>query len=221
MRALMKRTLLVLALSLTACSTAQLDLPSDSLPVSGANPRRWNAPVSFGEWRTQSVNEGTSRSILSSLGIVDLGKADQAYRLTLNDVAVECHTREVVIGAAGFFIDANLGSEPLLVCGYEGGGKRSALALSRTGKTEPSLRGELREQDGPAFEVRSLHRAIGMRYPSGDPFGFEIVRDGKRVAAVETMNRGRVWIEPRAENRNMLAAAAASLLLFREPEVMD
>lgn len=214
----MKRAAVFLAVALTACTTAQLDLPSDAYVVSGSNPRRWNAPISFGEWRTQSVNEGTHRSFLADLGIIQAGKADQAYRLTLNGVATECHTREVVIGRSGFFLDPNLGQFPLLVCGYESGGKRSVLALSRTGAVEPTLRGELREVDGPALEVRSLHRAQGAAFASGEPFGYEILRAGKRVAAVETINRGRVWIDASAADRDTLAAAAASLLLFRDPD---
>lgn len=214
----MNRSLALLVILLAACTTAQIDLPSDAYTVEGANPRRWNQPLAFGPYRTATVNEGTTRSWLADLDIVQVGRADQGYRLTLNDVAVECHTEQLVIGRAGFFVDASLGRSPLLVCGYERGGSRSALALSRTGRTEPSLRGELRVENGAAYEVRSLHRAAGGSLPSGEPFGYEIVRDGRRVAAIETINRGRVWIDPSVADRDTLAAAAASLLLFRDPD---
>ena len=214
----MKRFLTILLL-LTACTTAQIDLPGDAWTVEGSNPRRWNQPLSFGPYRTASVNEGTTRSWLADLDVMQIGKADQGYHLTLGDVAVECHTREIVIGRAGFFVDASLGREPLLVCGYDGGGARSVLALSRTGRPEPALRGELRATGGgAAYEVRSLHRNAGGSIPSSEPFGYEILRDGRRVAAVETVNRGRVWIDAGAPDRDILAAAAASLLLFRDPD---
>jgi hypothetical protein len=214
----MKRTVLVLFLLLTACTTARIDLPGDAYLVEGANPRRWNQPLSFGEWRTSMVNEGTTRSFLADLEILQLGKADQGYRMTLGDTFIECHTREVVIGRAGFFLDPNLGHEPLLACGIDDRGTRSVLAVSRTGKVEPSLRGELRAVGGPSFEVRSVQRVVGSSIPSGDPFGYEILSGGKRVAVVETINRGRVWIDPDAPNRDTLAAAAAALLLFRDPD---
>lgn len=218
----MNRSILSLALLfLTACTTAQLELPSDAMPVSGANPRRWNAPISFGDWHTATVREGIKRSFLIDYGLVDHARADQAYRLTIDGVAVDCHTSEVVIGAAGFFVDPNLGQSPLLVCGYERDGKRSVLALSRTGKSEPSLLGELKEVGGDSLQVRSLHRAQGVSIASGDPFGYEITRGGQRVAVIETINRGRVWIDPQALDRDMLAAAAASLLLFRDPDAGD
>jgi hypothetical protein len=218
----MKKSFLLVALfCLSACATVQLDLPGDAMPVSGANPRRWNAPISFGEWRTETVKEGSKRSFLIDYGLIDEARASQAYRLTINSIEVDCHASEIVVGAAGFFVDASLGQEPLLVCGYEREGKRSVLALSRTSQPEPSLRGELRQVGDGSLEVRSLHRAPGVSIASGDPFGFEITRSGKRVAMIETINRGRVWIDPQAPDRDTLAAAAASLLLFRDPDAGD
>src|SRR5688500_5706945 len=123
--------LFLLLLTLAACTTTQIDLPADSYTVEGANPRRWHQPLSFGQWRTSMVNEGTTRSFLADLDIVQAGKADQGYRMTIGDTFVECHTREVVIGRDGFFLDANLGREPLLVCGVDDAGERSVLAVSR------------------------------------------------------------------------------------------
>lgn len=203
-------------LLLLSCATAQIDLPEGSYDVTGSNPRRWNQPLAFGEWRTSAVNEGTTRSFLADLDIVQAGKTDQAYRMMLDGVGIECHTREIVIGRNGFFLDPNLGREPLLLCGLDDAAGRAVLALSRTGRMEPALRGELRGvSGGPALEVRSIHRA-GSSLPSSEPFGFEIVDNGRRVAAVETINRGRVWIDPNAPNRDTLAAAAAALLLFRD-----
>jgi len=212
------KKLIAAMILLAACATAQLDVPAGAYDVSGANPRRWNAPISFGEWSTQSVNEGTTRSWLADLGVVQLGKADQGYHLSMNGTAVECHTREFVLGRSGVFVDPSFGTDPLLVCGYDRDGSRSVLTLGRTGRVEPTLRGTLRDANGNALEVRSLHRAIGAALPSGEPFGFELVRGDDRVAVVETINRGQVWIDPNAENRDVLAAAAASLLLFRDPE---
>ncbi|HEX8619961.1 MAG TPA: hypothetical protein VF911_20440 [Thermoanaerobaculia bacterium] len=217
----MKRLFIATLFLFAACTTARLDLPADAYDVSGANPRRWNAPLSFGEWRTEMVDEGTTRSWLAEAGILQVARADQGYHLTMNGVAVECHTKELVLGASGFFVDAALGRKPLLVCGYDRGGERHALTLHRTGKIEPTLRGTLRDDDGNALEVRSLHRPAGAKLPAGEPFGFEVLRGEERVAVVETVNRGRVWIAPDAANRDTLAAAAASLLLFREPEAGD
>jgi hypothetical protein len=217
----MKR-LLPIALLLTACATVQpvrIAIPATAVNVEGANPRTWNQPISFGEWRTAVVNEGTTRSFLTELGILDVGKTDQAYRMVLQgpgaQTNVECHMREVVAGSAGVFVQASLGRESVLVCGLWRKGYRTVLALTRTGKPEPSLIGELRQVGGTTYDVRSIHRAAGGGLPSGEPFGYEILRDEQALAIVETVNQGRVWIDPDAPNRDDLAAAAAALFFFK------
>lgn len=212
--------LLLLAAACASVEPARIAIPPAAVNVEGANPRRWNQPLSFGAWRTSSVNEGTTRSFLVDLGMLDVGKTDQAYRMTLEGTGVptnvECHTREIVVGSAGVFLQASLGREPILVCGFTRGQLRSVLALTRTGKPEPSLVGELRQVGGTTYDVRSVHRAAGGGLPGGEPFGYEIVRGERPFAVVETVNRGRVWIDPEAPNRDDLAAAAAALLLFRD-----
>ena len=210
--------ILLIALLTTACTTAQLDLPTGAWTVEGSNPRWWNQPISFGPYRTEAVDEGTTRSWLADLNVLQIAKADQGYHLRVGDVSVECHTRELLLGRSGGFVDPAFGGTPLLVCGYDDGGSRSALTLARTGRPEPALQGPLRAASGAALEVRSLHRSPGAAIASAEPWGFEILRDGSRVAVVETINRGRVWIDPAAEDRDVLAAVAASLLLFRDPD---
>ena len=219
----MKKLSVLLLFLLTACSTVQpvrIAIPADAVAVQGANPRTWNQPLSFGEWTTASVDEGTTRSFLFDLGMLDVGKTDQAYRMVLEGAGpqtnVECHMREVVVGAAGVFVQASLGREPILVCGLWRKGYRTVLALTRTGEVEPSLVGELRQVGGTTYDVRSIHRAATGGVRSGDPFGYEIVRGEHAFAIVETVNNGRVWIDPDAPNRDDLAAAAAALLLFRD-----
>ena len=214
---------LFVLLLLTACGTVQpvrIDIPATAVDVEGANPRRWNQPISFGDWRTALVNEGTTRSFLFDLGVLDVGKTDQAYRMVLEGPGqptnIECHQREIVVGRAGVFMQASLGREPLLVCGLWRKGYRTVLALTRTGRPEPSLAGELRQVGGATYDIRSIHRAASGGIPSGDPFGYEIVRDERQLAVIETVNQGRVWIDPDATNRDDLAAAAAALLLFRD-----
>lgn len=211
----MRALAILLCILGTACTTARLDLPEDAYAVQGANPRIWNRPISFGPFRTEMVDEGTRRSWLADLDVLQITKADQGYHLRVSGVDVECHTKELLLGRSGVFVDPAFGGEPLLVCGYGDG--RAVLTLSRTGKSEPSLRGSLRMADGEAFDVRSLHRAAGGALPSLDPWGYEIAKGTSRLAAVETVNRGRVWLGPDVRDRDLLASVAASLLLFEDP----
>lgn len=213
----MKRLLILLAL--TACvSTAQLDVPEGWWDVEGSNPRVWNEPISFGPYRTEMVAEGTRRSWLADLNILSVGRIDQGTRLRIAGIGVECHTRQLLLGRNEIYVDPALGRAALMVCGYEKGGSRSMLTLSRTGRTDAWLTGEVRFPGRGPLELRSLHMAKGARFRSGDTLGFEILDRGERVAMVETMNRGRVWIDESAGDRDLLAAVAASLLLFRDPD---
>jgi hypothetical protein len=217
----MKR-LLPLAVLLAACATktppattAHIDIPATAYDVQGANQA-----LSFGPWQTVAVNEGTTRSWLADLDILQIGSGDQAYRLALQGTGVttsiDCHTGELVAGRAGVFMQTSLGQSPVLVCGFGRGTTRTILALTRTGRPEPSLRGELRQVNGTTYDVQSIHRAARSSIPAGEPFGYEISLDERPLAIVETINRGRVWIDPDAPSPADLAAAAAALLLWHD-----
>lgn len=191
------------------------------MDVQGANPRHWNQPLSFGAWHTVSVREGAARSWLVDAEVLQVAKTEQTMRLALQGSSgvtnVECHTSELTAGRAGVFVQASLGNDPVLVCGFERDGLRSVLALTRTGKVEPALRGELRQLGGTTYDIRSVQRASLSSVVSPEPFGYEIVRDETAFAVIETVNRGRVWIDPEAPNKDDLAAAAAVLLLWKDP----
>ena len=73
----MKRLLSLLLLA--GCTTplvqpARIAIPAAAVAVEGANPRTWNQPISFGDWHTAIVNEGTTRSFLYDLGMLEAGK---------------------------------------------------------------------------------------------------------------------------------------------------
>ena len=223
----MKKILAVLLLT-TGCSLAHLEMPEhESYNVSGANPRFWKRPISFGPWSTKTVDMGRTHSWVAGLKGVNVARVDQVYSLTLEGGAeptrVDCHTQDFAIGRNGFWIDPTFGAEPTLLCGLERHDQRAVLVLGKTGTIEPSRTGELRDADdenAPALLVRSLHRITPKHWPSPTPLGYEIVQSGRAVAIVETANRGRVWIDPQLDTatRERIAAAAAALLLHQEPD---
>lgn len=69
---------------------------------------------------------------------------------------------------------------------------------------------------GGRLEVRSLHGYAGSALASMDASGFEVSRGGEPWMVVETLNAGRVLIDPSADPRQQvyLAAAATALLLL-------
>ena len=212
------RLLLLLVFCACATKVVQLDVPAGAWDVSGSNPRVWNRPLSFGPYRTESVDEGTRRSWLVDAGLLAVGRIDQGTRLRIAGTDVECHTRELLVGKNDLFVDPALGRAALLVCGYQHDGGRSVLTLSRTVRSDAWLTGELRGESRSPLEVRSMNQPANSRFRSMETLGFEILDGGRQVAVIETVNQGRVWISPESKDRDLLAAVSASLLLFRDPD---
>ncbi len=212
---------IALVLSAFACQTAQIQLAPDlamvtPVPVQGANPRRWNAPVSFGAWATTEVREGFTWDFGYRLLGIDVAFAFQPYRLVISSgnqaIQAECITRAAALSRKDLSVDPSFGRIPALACGFRGEGE-GTLHLNTTSMN--------REEGEAAFgrsvwQIRSVHKFAGSSVMSGDPLGYEISSDGRVIAAVETMNRGRVWIDPTlsTEDQGRVAAVATAVLLY-------
>lgn len=214
------RLLVILSL-LSACQTAQIQLAPDlaavaPMSVQGANPRRWNAPISFGPWATVEVREGLTWDFGYRLLGIDASFAFQPYRLAIGSgnrtVQAECITRAAALSRKDLSVDPSFGRIPALACGFRGEGE-GTLRLNTTAMNQEQ--GEI--AFGPSvWNVRSVHKFAGSSLPSGEPLGYEISRDGRVIATVETINRGRVWMDPglSQEEQGRLAAITAALLLY-------
>ncbi len=214
--------LVFIALVISGCRTAAISVPAEladakAFAVTGANPRIWNRPLSFGPWRTSEVREGGRWGFAAPLLGLEAGFSQQPYRLVLEhedgrEVRAECVSRSVTLSRSGWSMDPTLGALPALACGFRSDdGDEWTLKLHARGT---NFEGEL-SSSGSQLKVRSLHLLEGSRLPSGEPVGYEIVGEST-LGAVETVNRGRVWIAPSTGSaiEGRIAAAAAVLLLF-------
>lgn len=211
--------LLVLA---TGCQTAQMKVATplagiDAMPVQGANPRRWNAPIRFGPWGTSEVHEGLTWNFGLPLLGLDLGYSFQPYRFVLaseaQSVQAECVTRDARVSRKGVSIDLARKRIPPLACGFRGLGDGTLrLRTTLANKEEGDI-----DFGQPRWSVRSVHHLEGARFQSGDPVGYEILAGDQVIAAVETINRGRVWVDPSlpAEERTRIAAVSTALLMYK------
>lgn len=221
---------LVLGLTLilaTACQTAQMQVaPSLAsapvMAVEGANPRRWNAPIRFGPWTTLEAREGLTWQFGQRLLGIDAQLAFQPYRFALaagdQPLQGECITRALVLSRRGLAVEPARTALPALACGFraeEEGTLRLHATLRNTEKGEIAFA-------GTTWEVRSVHDLVGAKIRNGDPVGYEITDGERTLAAVETINRGRVWMSPTLddEERGKLALAATALLLY-EPAAIE
>jgi hypothetical protein len=227
-------TLLVLAL-VSGCATARMKLDpaltaaSEEWPVSGANPRSWDAPLAVGPYRTAAVRDaGRIGWSVQSLS-VGVSSTHRPYAWVLagpgRTVEAECHERGFeAFTASGYAIDAQGASgRPVLACAFRGAGEGTpaawTLTLRATGKATSAFAGELRDEAGGAtYTVRASHALEGSPLPLGTPAGYAVEREGATVLVVETLGAGRVWIRTAAADGDALAAASVALLLFHPDE---
>lgn len=241
MRPSLPLLLLLLAVPLAACTVAQLAVAPElaggpePLAVTGANPRTWNQPLGFGPFRTSANRDGTELSWAFEAFGIGAGGASRPYGFRLADAAgggeleVACHTRELRLFRGSFEVDVTAAFRPALACAIRpavavpalGGGAVAAPALLTLAVKAQDYRGELGLAGGAPLEVRSVHRFAGSSLRNPEPVGYELARGGRVLAAVETVNRGRVWLSPdlAGEERRQVASAAAALLLFGGGEV--
>jgi hypothetical protein len=222
-----------LGLLLSGFRTARMEVPTDltevaqAMDVSGSNPRRWSKPLGFGPYRTLEVDDGTEFSWSVELFGVRGGRATRKYRLLLEGPdgstrQVECRTRSIEAWRSGWNVELTDAFEPRLACGIgdpAGESRPVRLVLASDGRR---LRGGIEGSSG-AFELESVHDLEGSRLALAQPAGY-VVRRGTTVqAAVETLNRGRVWIVPGLDpgEAHAVAAAVAALLLYNPESTPD
>lgn len=72
-------------------------------------------------------------------------------------------------------------------------------------------------EDGAVIRISGVQKIEGMpRWMQAAFFGYEFYRDGKAIAAVSTVNNGKVWINPGLDaNTRLVVSALASALLLR------
>ena len=212
---------ITILLTTLGCQTAQIEVAPDLAAVSpmdvqGANPRRWNAPVRFGPWATSEVREGGTWGFGYRLLGIDAGFAFQPYRLSVassdRTIHAECVTRAAVLSRKGLSVDPAFGKIPALGCGFSGDGE-GTLRLNTTAMNREE--GQI-EFASSVWQIRSIHNYAGSSIPSGEPLGYEILSGGRVIATVETINRGRVWIDPsvNAMDQARIAGVATALLLY-------
>ena len=214
---------------LAACAPAQVKLPTGFADravvhaVDGHSPRRFNQPIFFGPYSARRLQDGDTFHWVQGTGRTDLVDSARDYAFTLTTagapaVEVQCQTRQSVLRHGDedsmLELDLTAAEGPLLSCGLRlgGAGPVHDLALGARGR---QLEGRLDSPWG-GLNVRSLHGLAGSSLSTMDANGFELSRGGAPWMVVETINAGRVLLEPTTDPRQRayLAAAATALLLL-------
>ena len=106
----------------------------------------------------------------------------------------------------------------MLACAFRSRERTWTLSLRTTGAALPAYAGELRDEAGPTYAIRSVHVLEGSPLPLGSPAGYEVEGNGAKVALVEIVGPGRVLVARGTADAGVLASASAALLLFQSAD---
>jgi hypothetical protein len=195
--------------------------------VSGLTNRYWGKPVSFGGFATKKTRVGESWTWTAGAFVdgVGVGARTNPYRFTFvgesgEEWKVECRARTPIVRHAGEHHETELAlGETRLGCAMQDptGSRVHALALAGNGW---DFRGTT-DFGGEPIEIRALHGVPGrdgrVRNLPG-ALGYELRQDGRVLAGVDLLGKGRVYLarEVPPALRTPVAMTATVLMLFGE-----
>lgn len=247
----MKRTFFVLALvlALSACTTPQMlvdqQLTAQSAPmtVSGRQGLLINQRISFGNYESEKVKRGWTRSYSHDVFLAKLEDAKDKYNFTLFDNNRGAYTVNAVNHIKG--VDVSIGrflgdntntalrelasftiqTQDLFAASLYNNSRQEAwhLVLMNREDTRKNGRyvGLLTNEQQQNIEVLPIRKLQDAKSWGTNIIGYEFRQEGKPLAAVEVINKGRVWIDPNLDPNMqlVLASASATLLLQQELEL--
>ena len=220
---------------LSACQLARMQVSSDlaavqPFEVDRALWRKPNDPLSFGSWRTSRIDVGWGKFRASNQAVTVTGKAvldfqsfRKPYRLEVESscgvISAECVERAEAVAYKDWSLDTGaLKGIPPLHCSYYGAaeGQMELLEMPTLAESEA---GNIEFDAITRWHLQSVNRIEGGRGP-GDIVGYEIRRGSEIIAAVETMNRGRVWMSPALTplEQDCVASVVMALLVYESPQ---
>lgn len=224
---------LIFILLIGGCSTPHMLLPeslrvnSELLTVQGRNGWRINQQITFGEFKAGPVTRGWTKGYDYPF-LVRFSGASEKFQFPLVDqqggeAQVFCfgklHEKDLL--AFKDYFDVSLHAKDTFTCSISSASAGtydfyvSNLNIQQNLDYKP-MQGSLRG-NGIEYRIRSIWRLdSGARSLDTQPLGVEFSHDGQAVAAVETVNEGRVWLSnDLSQSARLATAAGASALLLR------
>jgi len=223
------------ALLLSACTALSIDLDpafsanADVYPVTGRQGLLIRQRLNFGPYHTDVVDRDWDSS--NELQIANYKSSDRhgGFRYTLQgprgeQQRIDCQHQNN--SESLNFGSAQRGEWSWLLTAENRFGceiKRDNtspqwhIAMGQRGG-ETHRRGALYSNDA-SYHIHSIHSANNSSINMG-VIGYQISRNQQILAAVETIDQGRVWLHNAlgVDEAQLLAAAASALLLYQAPE---
>lgn len=231
----MKKALLSVALAgvlmLPSCKLPNMAMEptfkqqAQELPVEGRKVFKPNGSFHIGEYKVANVNRGWQKAGgFSILGYENI-RMSQRYEFSLQDVT----GNEWYVFGASQLQEKNLRSDNGITLAVgrnleyfvshftspESGQWRLLTVDPGQYLMRKKFEGEL-SNGSDHYKVVPVYKMEDSKLPSSDIAGYEFQSGGERVAAVQVINNGKVWLAPDLgdDTRMVLLSAAASLLLY-------
>lgn len=197
---------------------------ADAMPVQGREGWLINQQLAFGSFITSPVKRGWTKGYNIPF-IVRFSGAKEKLGFSVRNRSGEeaelfClgQLREIDLPVLNRAFEVNLKTTDVFTCAISMA-DQSFEFYSENLNQNPRFDAPAGQLKGPGVEVSirpvtSLEN--GQSSWSTSALGYELFQDNQAVAAVETLNDGRVWINPALiEQQQLLAAGVAAALLLR------
>jgi hypothetical protein len=229
LRSVARAICIAAALQISACATTLRVDPSlvartEALPVKPGKGRLINAPISFGEYRTLKVREGSYDNWAIPIFGMALDQHRYSARLTdgLLEMQINCGWKHTAL--RGGVVTVKWGDDETLRCALLAGtGGPWTLRMyagytsfERAVLNRVSVFGTVEDAEGDTTLVlESVHHTVESRSTIPHIVGLQIRRDKVVLAAIQTLGRRRVWIAPElnADDRLLVAGLTVAMLL--------
>jgi hypothetical protein len=213
----------------TGCALAQMPVPeslaaSERMTVSGRQGLRINQRVRFGSFEAHDVKRSWTRGSDRGGESATRSTRVQEYRFNVRSGQedrwfVSCRHEVEVMTVRTSVVDLSPVDRSALYCNLHpltGEAPEDAWEMELRETRDRPLSGSLRGRTDTlsVSGTNRVDRALAM----AETTGFEIRDDERALAAVQVLNKGAVWLpsDPAPVRRDVLAAAAAALLLMDE-----
>lgn len=231
----MKRLAIIFLAGAVSCKTAQVSLQenftsrAESYEVQGKNGWQVNQVIKFGAFETSRIDRSMTFSYhipflvdfsggKESLAFNIVNKDDAAgvsflgdSRLKDNHLSLAKGYFQIPLKQKDVFAGAIYFSQPEL-CRFD-----FLLLNPNNQQVTAKCQGVVLDEKGNEyFTIKGISKLQGSKIPQTQVFGYEFYQAGQVVAAVETLNKGRVWFDTTlTPNDKLLISSLATGLMVR------
>lgn len=214
----------------TGCQAARMALPRDFpaaiAPMDLAGFRGFGRTLRFGTYEAVNISRGWRTSSSLRLDVFGWSKSVRKSSFELVNTSsgirtsVKCANnarwQDIKAHVLGGQLEWQFAGDVVYITVLERGAARWEMVMEQ----DPSgfvLSGRL-SNGNKVFDVTGVRKLEGTTWDYMEASGYLFTMAGTYAGAVETLNNGRIWLEPGLDEevKDVLSASAISLLLYQD-----